>query len=92
MSNMVQTTGNTPSRFSPSQIELMKHTICRGASNEEFEMFLYQCNRTGLDPFARQIYSIERREFRDGRWIATRTVQLSIDGLRLVAERSNKYA
>lgn len=47
------------------------------------EAFLSHCHRTGLDPIARQIYCIER----GGKW----TTQVSIDGARLVAERSKKY-
>ena len=46
--------------------------------------FLNQCERTGLDPIARQIYAIER----GGKW----TIQVSIDGMRLVAQRSGDYA
>ena len=53
---------------------------------------MYQCERTGLDPLARQIYSIERRENRNGQWVSVRSIQTSIDGFRLVAERSGKYA
>ncbi|WP_249353747.1 RecT family recombinase [Microbacterium sp. 2FI] len=45
--------------------------------------FLQQCERTGLDPIARQIYAIER----GGKW----TIQVSIDGMRLVAQRSRLY-
>jgi phage recombination protein Bet len=47
------------------------------------EAFLIQCQRTGLDPFARQIYCIQRA----GKW----QTQVSIDGARLVAERSGDY-
>jgi len=79
-------------RFAPDQVELIKRTICKGATDDELQMFLYQANRTGLDPIARQIYSIERREKRDNNWVSVRSIQVSIDGLRLVAERSGKYA
>ncbi|MDN5687083.1 MAG: phage recombination protein Bet [Brachybacterium sp.] len=48
------------------------------------EAFLAHCQRTGLDPIARQIYAICRK----GRW----GIQVSIDGARLIAERSGKYA
>lgn len=47
------------------------------------EAFLLHCRRTGLDPIARQIYCIER----GGKW----GTQVSIDGARLVAERTREY-
>ncbi|ROS62174.1 phage recombination protein Bet [Frigoribacterium sp. PhB160] len=47
------------------------------------EAFLLHARRTGLDPIARQIYCIERK----GRW----GTQVSIDGARLVAERTKEY-
>lgn len=47
------------------------------------EAFLQQCARTHLDPFARQIYAAEM----GGKW----TVLISIDGFRLIADRTGKY-
>lgn len=49
--------------------------------------FLQHCARTGLDPIARQIYSIARKSKGHLKW----QIQISIDGARLVAERSGQY-
>jgi phage recombination protein Bet len=78
--------------FNAEEIKLIKDTICKGASDNELKLFLGQCERTGLDPFSRQIYSIERSEQRNGQWVKARTIQTSIDGFRLIAERSKHYA
>lgn len=51
-------------------------------SPAELAILLHHCQRTGLDPWARQIHLITR----GGR----ATVQVSIDGMRLVADRVDR--
>jgi phage recombination protein Bet len=68
--------------WTPEQTQLISTTIAPGCSNDELRLFAYACQRTGLDPFSKQIYAIKRG--------GKMTIQAGIDGLRSIAERTGQ--
>jgi phage recombination protein Bet len=68
--------------WTPEQAQLISTTIAPGCSNDELRLFAYACQRTGLDPFSKQIYAIKRG--------GKMTIQAGIDGLRSIAERTGQ--
>lgn len=82
-----------PTAWNTDQIGLIKSQIAVGCTDAELALFGQVCQRTGLDPFSRQIYAIKRNQYNP----ETRqkepkmTVQVSVDGFRTIAARSGLY-
>jgi len=78
--------------FSEEQLAVLKDTIAKGASDTELQLFVATCKRTGLDPFLKQVYAIQRRSKEGNEWVTRMTIQVGVDGLRLIADRTGRYA
>lgn len=90
MTNAItKTNGQLSQVHNVQQLDLIKTQICKGASNTELDMFMAVCSRTGLDPFQRQIFAVRRYDSREKREVMS--IQVSIDGFRLIAERTGRY-
>jgi phage recombination protein Bet len=68
--------------WTTEQTQLISSVIAPGCSADELKLFAYACQRTGLDPFSKQIYAIKRG--------GKMTIQAGIDGLRSIAERTGE--
>jgi phage recombination protein Bet len=84
VSELVNTQKSSSSiEWNNDQIAIIKSQIAKGCSDGELALFGQVCQKTGLDPFSRQIYAIKRG--------TNMTIQVSIDGFRTIAARSGLY-
>lgn len=76
-------------RYSREQIDLIRDQIARNATDGELALFVRTCERLRLDPFAKQIHFVKRWDSALKRDVGA--AQTSIDGFRVVAERTGEY-
>lgn len=74
---------------SEQEINIFKKSFAPKATAAEWELFLYTCEAYGLSPLKRQIYLVSRWDNEAKGYKAT--PQISIDGLRLLAQRTKEY-
>lgn len=70
-----------------SQLSAVRSVLAPDLNDAELQLFAMVSARSGLDPFAKQIYAI-KRQTRQGPRL---TFQTGIDGLRSIAARTNEY-
>lgn len=87
MTSALQTSATTPAISEAietyNRLDAVRNVLAPDLNDQELQLFALVAQRSGLDPFAKQIYAIKRK----GRV----TFQTGIDGLRSTAERTTEY-
>jgi phage recombination protein Bet len=82
------------SYWNDAQLAVLRQIGLEDAGEGDLQVFHHVCQRTGLDPFARQIHMIARNskswdpQTRTESWDKKFTIQTGIDGYRLIARRA----
>lgn len=83
-------------RLQKNEVELLKRTVAKGVSDDEFALFLWVCKKHKLDPLARQVHAVQRfvqkhHQDEKGIWISgyQMVIQIGIDGYRALAGRDH---
>jgi phage recombination protein Bet len=84
MTTELTTQGAKEITISSEQIDLIKETVAKGATDQELQLFLYDCKRRGIHPLDRLLHFTKR----SGRY----TPVTSIDFMRTRAHESNECA
>jgi phage recombination protein Bet len=75
--------------FSPEQRKMIRDSFANGASDAEFAVLMEVAKSRRLNPLMRQIYFVKRWD--SAKRCEVWSTQISIDGLRAVAERTGVY-
>ncbi|MBR1419023.1 MAG: phage recombination protein Bet [Synergistaceae bacterium] len=75
---------NTEQGWGREEINTIKRTVARGATDDELRMFLHLAKTYGLDPFAKDIWFIKDRT-------GTPIIMTSRDGYLKIANRDENY-
>lgn len=86
MSTALQAVSKNEISYTPEQIALIKNTIAKNATDDEFKLFMYRCKNMQLDPLKPgQIHFVK---YGNG----PGTVVVGIDGFRSTAGRTGKLS
>ncbi len=87
----MNTTDSALAIWSPEEVTTIRSVIAPDLTEPEFLFFAQVCRATGLNPLMQQIHAIKRNDTKapGGKKL---TIQTSIHGLRLIADRTKCYA
>lgn len=75
--------------YGGKELQLIRRTVAKDTTQEEFDMFIEICRRQGIDPFRRQIYALVfNKDDKNKRQVSFIT---GIDGYRAIAKRTGNY-
>jgi phage recombination protein Bet len=77
-------------KLTRGQIDLIKRTVAKGASDDELKLFIQICKGSNLNPFLRQAHLVPFWDGKEG--VERRVILIGIDGYRAIAEESGQYA
>lgn len=75
--------------FTAEQRQILRDSFSNGASDAEFAALLEVSMQRGLNPFKREVFFVQRWSNEQHKMVWA--TQVSIDGLRLIAQRSGLY-
>jgi phage recombination protein Bet len=70
-------------KLTTAERNLIKQSVAPDSTTEEFGLFIYDCQMRGLNPLKKEIYFVKRA--------GKATHQVSIDGFRIIAQRTGEY-
>jgi len=85
----------TDAFWAPRRAEIIKAQFAPKTDWDQFSIYMDICRMRNLNPIANQIYCVIRptkvKEGKTERWENRMCMQVSIDGFRLISERTGKY-
>jgi phage recombination protein Bet len=74
--------------WTEEQKNLIKQTVAKDSTDDEFKMFLHYCKESGLDPLRKQAHFVVRKsKASSGAWERSVQMMTGVDGFRSRAEQ-----